>query len=95
MPSCHFCLITAVFVFFLTPVGAGALITPKIADDNDGIHLAVRPICGPLSGNMSDVNAGVDLDAIKTIVAFGVSIFHMVARLRGLMQSPVDSGLLH
>ncbi|KAH9846716.1 hypothetical protein C2E23DRAFT_872225 [Lenzites betulinus] len=42
-------------------------------DPNNGIHLAVSPICGPLSGNVSDVNAGIDLGNIKTIVAFGDS----------------------
>ncbi|KAI8996637.1 hypothetical protein BD414DRAFT_409262 [Trametes punicea] len=42
-------------------------------DRNNGIHLAVSPICGPLSGNVSDVNAGIDLARIKTIVAFGDS----------------------
>ena len=41
-------------------------------DGNNGIHLAVSPVCGPLSGNVSDVNAGVQLSRIKTIVAFGV-----------------------
>ena len=41
--------------------------------DNDGIHLAVSPVCGPLSGNTSDVNTGIHLPRIKTIVAFGVS----------------------
>ena len=41
--------------------------------DNDGIHLAVSPICGPLSGNTSDVNSGIHIPLIKTIVAFGVS----------------------
>jgi hypothetical protein len=82
MSSFYFCLIIVLFVSFMTFVGAGALITLKFTDDNDGIHLAVRPKCGPLSGNMSDVNAGVDLDAIKTIVSFGVSIFQMAARLK-------------
>ncbi|KAI0634479.1 hypothetical protein C8Q77DRAFT_1055451 [Trametes polyzona] len=42
-------------------------------DRNNGIHLAVSPICGPLSGNVSDVNAGIDLSTIQTIVAFGDS----------------------
>ncbi|KAI0649681.1 hypothetical protein C8Q79DRAFT_900650 [Trametes meyenii] len=40
---------------------------------NNGIHLAVSPVCGPLSGNVSDVNAGIDLKKFKTIVAFGDS----------------------
>ena len=43
-------------------------------DGNNGIHLAVSPVCGPLSGNVSDVNAGVHLSRIKTIVAFGVRL---------------------
>ena len=42
-------------------------------DGNDGIHLAVSPICGPFSGNTSDANAGVDLNRVKNIVSFGVS----------------------
>ena len=39
---------------------------------NDGITLAVSRIRGPLSGNVSDVNAGIDLAGYRTIVAFGV-----------------------
>ncbi|KAI1782982.1 hypothetical protein LXA43DRAFT_1103129 [Ganoderma leucocontextum] len=47
---------------------------PKVArQDNDGIHLAVSPVCGPLSGNVSDVNAGIHLPLIRTLVAFGDS----------------------
>ena len=57
-------------LFFL--LSAEALRVPR-QDGNDGIHLAVSPICGPFSGNTSDANAGVDLKSIKTIVAFGVS----------------------
>ncbi|KAI0703893.1 hypothetical protein C8T65DRAFT_654550 [Cerioporus squamosus] len=41
--------------------------------NNSGIHLAVSPACGSLSGNASDVNAGIDLKRVKTIVAFGDS----------------------
>ncbi|THH17070.1 hypothetical protein EW146_g3673 [Bondarzewia mesenterica] len=40
---------------------------------NDGIHLAVHPQCGPLGGNTTDVNAGISLRSIKTIVSFGDS----------------------
>ena len=43
------------------------------ADDNDGIRLAVSPICGSFSGIATDVNAGLDLKRYKTIVSFGVS----------------------
>ena len=45
-----------------------------VRQDNDGIHLAVSPVCGLLSGNTSDVNSGILLPFIKTIVAFGVSL---------------------
>ena len=56
--------------------GAGALIIPwQDNGTNDGIHLAVKPKCGPLWGNMSDVNAGLDLGRYETIVSFGVSLF--------------------
>ncbi|EJF57074.1 hypothetical protein DICSQDRAFT_112285 [Dichomitus squalens LYAD-421 SS1] len=41
--------------------------------DNDGITLAVSPVCGSLSGNVSDANAGIHLPSFKTIVAFGDS----------------------
>ncbi|KAG6331802.1 hypothetical protein ID866_7287, partial [Astraeus odoratus] len=37
------------------------------------VHLAVHPRCGPLSGRVSDVNAGLDSARYKTIVAFGDS----------------------
>ncbi|TFK31527.1 hypothetical protein BDQ12DRAFT_748237 [Crucibulum laeve] len=40
---------------------------------NDGIHLAVRPKCGCLGGNTSDVNAGLIPHRFKTIVSFGDS----------------------
>ena len=39
---------------------------------NDGIHLAVSPKCGSLSGTVTDVNAGVELFKMDTIVSFGV-----------------------
>ncbi|KAI0752437.1 hypothetical protein C8Q80DRAFT_1145938 [Daedaleopsis nitida] len=41
--------------------------------NNSGIHLAVSPVCGPLSGQTADANAGIDFKTIKTIVAFGDS----------------------
>lgn len=40
---------------------------------NDGIHLAVSPVCGSLSGNFADVNGGLKLKDYKTIVSFGDS----------------------
>ena len=59
---------------FVSFIGAGAFITPlQRNDDNDSIRLAIGPQCGRLSGSVSDVNAGVDLSTIKTIVSFGVS----------------------
>ncbi|KAG9307917.1 carbohydrate esterase family 16 protein [Chiua virens] len=37
------------------------------------VRLAVHPQCGPLSGDVSDVNAGLDLANVKAIVSFGDS----------------------
>lgn len=45
---------------------------------NDGIHLAVSPICGDLAGNVTDVNAGLNLRDYKTIVSFGVRFYARV-----------------
>ncbi|KAL1691942.1 hypothetical protein GGG16DRAFT_102132 [Schizophyllum commune] len=45
----------------------------SVRERNDGIHLAVGPSCGSLTGTVSDVNAGIDTSKIKTVVAFGDS----------------------
>ena len=45
---------------------------------NDGIHLAVSPKCGSLSGTVTDVNAGVELFKMDTIVSFGVGFWSPV-----------------
>lgn len=58
----------------LSGVITSPFILPQVRDDNDGIHLAVSPKCGPLGGNLADVNAGIHLSQIKTIVSFGVSL---------------------
>jgi len=42
--------------------------------DNDGIHLAVSPQCGQLSGTQANINAGIDRRNIRTIVSFGVGL---------------------
>lgn len=40
---------------------------------NSGIHLAVGPVCGKLSGSTADVNAGIPpMVAFETVVSFGV-----------------------
>ncbi|KAF8994730.1 carbohydrate esterase family 16 protein [Cyathus striatus] len=62
MPSIY--LLTALFLCLSSHV---------CSQRNDGIHLAVSPACGPLSGAVSDVNAGIDVKRIKTIVSFGDS----------------------
>ncbi|KAI0752416.1 hypothetical protein C8Q80DRAFT_1097312 [Daedaleopsis nitida] len=56
-----------------TPGSQERLSLQDDAKNNSGIHLAVSPHCGPLSGKVADVNAGVSLKKIKTIVAFGDS----------------------
>lgn len=44
------------------------------AAPNSGIHLAVSPKCGTLTGTPADVNAGLlPLKSYKTLVTFGVS----------------------
>ncbi|KAG0702259.1 hypothetical protein DFH29DRAFT_999497 [Suillus ampliporus] len=59
-------------------------------DPNDGIHLAVSPKCGPLSGPASDFNAGLNLPQCKTIVSFGDS-FTYGGRHNG---SPLEPAVL-
>ncbi|KAI9068171.1 carbohydrate esterase family 16 protein [Trametes sanguinea] len=63
--------VVALFPFPGSPTSRWPLLAGR--ERNNGIHLAVSPVCGPLSGNVSDVNAGIDLKRIKTIVAFGDS----------------------
>jgi len=46
----------------------------------EDVHLAVHPRCEPLSGEYWDLNAGVDLDNMKTIVSFGVSAWRLPCR---------------
>lgn len=51
------------------------LVVASGAVRNDGIHLAVTPKCGKLSGVFADVNAGLlPLEHYRTIVAFGVRV---------------------
>lgn len=46
---------------------------------NNGIHLAVEPSCGPLSGAPVDINEGLSpLSSYKTIIAFGVCLLHSI-----------------
>lgn len=64
-----FVLLSALVAFI--PVEASPILTWD-GNYNDGIHLAVSPKCGSLSGTVTDVNAGVELFKIDTIVSFGV-----------------------
>ncbi|EIM90887.1 uncharacterized protein STEHIDRAFT_50118 [Stereum hirsutum FP-91666 SS1] len=59
--------------YFILVAAAVARFAFASPDRNDGVHLAVHPQCGTLGGNFTDVNAGIDLSAIRTIVTFGVS----------------------
>ncbi|KAF8548676.1 hypothetical protein OG21DRAFT_1470985 [Imleria badia] len=61
------------FLPFLLSAFAQAAVSPRQVSNETDVHLAVRPQCGPLWGNVSDVNAGVDLTNINTIVSFGDS----------------------
>ncbi|KAH0831402.1 carbohydrate esterase family 16 protein [Lanmaoa asiatica] len=66
-------------MFQLFPITILALATSVTATvrsrqgNNDGIHLAVGPQCGPLPGTVADMNAGLNLNQYKTIVSFGDS----------------------
>ncbi|KII86154.1 carbohydrate esterase family 16 protein [Plicaturopsis crispa FD-325 SS-3] len=60
-------------LFLLLSATARARSLDARQGSNDGIHLAVSPKCGPLAGNVTDVNAGLNLNAYKTIVSFGDS----------------------
>ena len=65
-------LILSCFVVSIAPLSLATPFWDRQADYNDGVHLAVSPKCGTLGGNFTDVNAGIDLHKIKTIVSFGV-----------------------
>lgn len=55
------------------PGGGGDQKPFPLPPDNNGIHLAVSPQCGKLSGSTADINAGIDSGRINTIVSFGDS----------------------
>ena len=59
------------FLLFLVCAFAEAVL-PCQGSTQPDVHLAVHPQCGPLWGNVSDVNAGLNLAKMKTIVSFGV-----------------------
>ncbi|KAF8153404.1 hypothetical protein B0H34DRAFT_723399 [Crassisporium funariophilum] len=63
---------------------------PLVPQRNDGIHLAVRPNCGQLSGTTADVNAGLEPWKFKTLVSFGDS-FTNGGKGDGAPLSPPDS----
>ncbi|ESK89450.1 carbohydrate esterase family 16 protein [Moniliophthora roreri MCA 2997] len=62
-------------IFLYTLGFLGTLHSPGAngQERNDGIHLAVSPICGSFPGNVADINAGIDPERIRTIVSFGDS----------------------
>ncbi|KAL9709107.1 hypothetical protein Ac2012v2_007457 [Leucoagaricus gongylophorus] len=59
--------------FLRLQFGGGNQKPLSLPPDNDGIHLAISPQCGQLSGNPADINAGIDSGKIRTIVSFGDS----------------------
>lgn len=58
---------------FLIDISVAPLVQAGLPTRNDGIHLAVHPRCGPLSGNTTNVNGGISPWTLETIVAFGDS----------------------
>lgn len=59
-------------VFLLLCAFAEAALQSRQGSNEAEVHLAVHPRCGPLGGNVSDVNAGLTLTNVRTIVSFGV-----------------------
>ncbi|KAJ7935820.1 hypothetical protein B0H13DRAFT_1589968, partial [Mycena leptocephala] len=57
--------------FTIVSVVAAASVCVQVP--NNGVHLAILPPCGTFGGNVTNVNAGIDTAAIKTLVAFGDS----------------------
>ncbi|KAF8882870.1 hypothetical protein BD779DRAFT_1749815 [Infundibulicybe gibba] len=56
------------------PVVSGASDFPVILNTTSPLTLAVQPACGALaSSNFTELNAGININAIRTIVAFGDS----------------------
>ncbi|KIY65178.1 carbohydrate esterase family 16 protein [Cylindrobasidium torrendii FP15055 ss-10] len=57
--------------------GCHSLTSPQFyiheREDLPPVHLAVSPHCGFFGGPVADINAGIDLGSIKTIVSFGDS----------------------
>lgn len=51
---------------------AQEVVLPLQGSNGIDVHLAVHPHCGPLWGMVSDVNAGLALAEIQTIVSFCV-----------------------
>ncbi|KAI0318728.1 carbohydrate esterase family 16 protein [Amylostereum chailletii] len=75
----------------LVAVSASAIALQHRQDDNNGIRLAVSPKCGRLGGNFTDVNAGIDMSTIKTIVSFGDSYTDGGIRNGSKLRPPVIS----
>lgn len=101
-----FFLAAAVYTFKLSSYAARAQgdegshqnqhIFDKPEYPNNGIHLAVHPVCGTLSGKVADVNTGIDMENIKTIVAFGVrtrtNIYMLLPHFSVIKDSYTDGG---
>ncbi|KAL1739257.1 hypothetical protein HDZ31DRAFT_49672 [Schizophyllum fasciatum] len=69
----HFRAISSFSLYAAIALAAGQQGILPSPERNDGIHLAVGPTCGSLTGSVADVNAGIDNGKIRTIVAFGDS----------------------
>jgi hypothetical protein len=66
---------------------------PVERQTNDGVHLAITPVCGKLGGTFANANAGVVTTGIKTLVAFGARSTLLIYSHRPLMV--IISGLVH
>ncbi|EDR00863.1 uncharacterized protein LACBIDRAFT_333795 [Laccaria bicolor S238N-H82] len=77
---------------FLIDISVAPLVQAGLPTRNDGIHLAVHPRCGPLSGNTTNVNGGISPWTLETIVAFGVPTLLYVSSQTNLIRNTKQSG---
>lgn len=65
--------ISLFILVLLIDISGASQVQAGLPTRNDGIHLAVHPRCGPLSGNTTNVNGGISPWTIEIVVAFGVN----------------------
>ncbi|KAF7318585.1 hypothetical protein HMN09_00369000 [Mycena chlorophos] len=73
-PVCVFAALTLLGAHAQAQTATGTHNFPILVNSTSTLTLAVSPVCGSLdSANFSEINTGVDLGAMKTLVTFGDS----------------------